>query len=220
MGHPPIKPPSSRHRAAATTPTTTTTPSPHPRTRPNHPLQRLTAKLGLAASPNISAFPCPSFGPAPASTSIRWRGTPTRAASSRCSIASGQWACGWPSPVAGYGRGDVRCRPEHLRRRGHWQFNWSSSMSSTGRTRIPASGPAGIRPGIETDIPGYPPGVAFHHDRGRLAKGDRPVRTSPPRAGVPAEGEHPRSRQRVGNGYRNRRRAGPTQAPPRRAPAG
>ena len=31
---------------------------------------------------------------------------------------------------------------------------------------------------------GYPPGVPFHHDRGRPAKGDRPVRTSPPRAVV------------------------------------
>ena len=44
MGHPPIKPPSSRRD----NPDSTTTPSPHPRTRPNHPLQRLTAKLGLA----------------------------------------------------------------------------------------------------------------------------------------------------------------------------
>ncbi len=43
MGHPPIKPPSSRRD----NPDSTTTPSPHPRTRPNHPRQRLTAKLGL-----------------------------------------------------------------------------------------------------------------------------------------------------------------------------
>ena len=38
---------------------------------------------------------------------------------------------------------------------------------------------------------GYPPGVPFHHDRGRPAKGDRPVRTSPSRGGRPAEGERP-----------------------------